>query len=118
MEEPNLLQPATFSPDGQYIYASRRSHDHWDIWRWRSDGSQETALTAPPGLRSGPVHSVAPTVSPDGRSILFLTNRQGPWELWIMNADGSNQRPFAPGALSGIQFDYDFAGARVADWGP
>ncbi len=36
VDAPNLLAAATYSPDGQYIYGSRRSHDHWDIWRWRA----------------------------------------------------------------------------------
>ncbi|MCO6453206.1 MAG: SH3 domain-containing protein [Caldilineales bacterium] len=111
------LGPAVLSPDGRYIYGSRLSADHWDIWRWNSDGSGETALTAPPGIRDRPIHSVAPTVSPDGRTVLFLTDRRGSWELWLMNADGSNQRPFAPTALANIEFRYDFSADRVADWG-
>jgi len=111
------LGPGVYSPDGQFIYTSRRSGDHWDIWRYRSDGSGEQALTAPPGIRDAPIHNVSPTLSPDGRSILFLTNRRGKWELWIMNSDGGNPRPFAPQALANIDFHYSFARERMADWG-
>ena len=111
------LSPGVYSPDGQFIYTSRRSGDHWDIWRYRADGSEPIALTAPPGIRDAPIHNVSPTISPDGRSILFLTNRRGKWELWIMNRDGANPRPFAPQALANIDFQYDFARERVADWG-
>ena len=111
------LGPGVYSPDGQFIYTSRRSGDHWDIWRYRSDGSSEQALTAPPGIRDAPIHNVSPTISPDGRSILFVTNRRGKWELWIMNSDGGNPRPFASQALANIDFHYSFARERMADWG-
>ena len=112
------LGPAVYSPDGQFIYVSRRSGDHWDIWRYRSDGGDGQALTAPPGLRDASVHNVSPALSPDGRSVLFLTNRRGKWELWVMNADGGNPRPFAPQTLRNIDFQYGFARERIADWGP
>lgn len=118
VEEPAFLGPAVYSPDGRFIYASRRSGDTWNIWRWRSDGSQPLALTTPPALRSGPVHNVAPAVSPDGRHIVFFTNRRGRWELWVMEADGSNQRPLSGQGLSDISFDYTFASERMIDWGP
>lgn len=114
---PGLLGPAQFSPDGRAIYGSRRSGDHWDIWRWQGDGGGAQALTAPPALRNRAVHAVAPVLSPDGRQVLFLSDRRGLWELWIMNADGGNPRPFAPAALAGITFHYDFADERVAAWG-
>lgn len=117
VELPALLGPAVFSPDGRFIYGSRRSGDHWDIWRWRADGSGELALTAPPALRDRPINAVAPSPSPDGRRILFLSDRRGPWELWIMDADGGNQRLLAPAALSVIEFRYDYADERMVDWG-
>ena len=112
------LSPGVYSPDGQFIYTSRRSGDHWDIWRYRADGSSPQALTAPPGIRDAAIHSVSPTLSPDGRSILFLTNRRGGvWEFWIMDSDGGNPRPFASQALANIDFNYGFARERMADWG-
>jgi len=49
--------------------------------------------------------------------VLFLSNRRGRWELWQMGPDGDNQQPFAPSALSGLHFQYDFNHERVADWG-
>ena len=114
---PGLLAAATYSADGQYIYGSRKSGDHWDIWRWKADGSQPQALTSPPLLRDHPINSVSPAPSPDGRSIVFLTDRQGKWELWVMNADGSNQRPLASEALASIAFRYDANNERMVDWG-
>lgn len=118
VQAPTLLGPAVYGSDGAFIYGIRRSHDHWDIWRWRADGSQPAALTAPPALRDRPISSVAPAVSPDGRSIAFLTDRRGQWELWVMDADGSNQRPLATEALSDVSFRYDFSSERMIDWGP
>jgi hypothetical protein len=117
VQAPNLLAAAQYSPDGRLIFGSRKSHDHWDIWRWLADGSQATALTAPPALRDRPINSVAPAVSPDGRSVAFLTDRTGQWELWVMNADGSNQRPLAPDAVAGIDFSYAAVNERMIDWG-
>ncbi len=114
---PGLVAASQYSPDGQFIYGSRRSHDHWDIWRWRADGSQATALTAPPALRDRAINNVSPAVSPDGRTLVFLTDRTGSWELWTMNADGSDQRPFAPDALAGVNFGYNFVTERMIDWG-
>ncbi len=116
VQQPNLLGPAVYSPDGRLIYASRRSHDHWDIWRWLADGGQATALTAPPGLGKAP-QNYAPEASPDGRHVAFFTNRQGKWELWVMNADGSNQRPLAADALAGVDFQVDLTADRMLDWG-
>lgn len=114
-EDTGLGSPA-YSRDGRFIYAGRRSGDHWDIWRWPADGGEPVALTAPPGLRDAPVHNVSPAVSPDGNTILFLTNRRGKWEFWLMNADGGNQRAFAPQALASIILEYNFNQERMASW--
>lgn len=122
---PTRILPSTLpqgavsiSPDGRYLFGSQRDGDSWNIWRWTADGGQATALTQPPAIRSAPVHNVAPGVSPDGRTLIFLSNRRGRWELWQMGLDGGNQRPFAPAALTGLNFQYDFNHERVADWGP
>jgi hypothetical protein len=118
VQTPPLLAPATYSPDGQFVYAARHAGNRWDLWRWRADGSQPMALTVPDPLAAQPASHVAPAVSPDGRTVVFLTNRYGPWQLWLMNSDGSNPRPLAPQALAGISFRYDFSADRVVDWGP
>ncbi len=105
-----------YSPDGRYIYVSRRDGDSWNIWRYNADGREPTPLTHTPGLRQRPIDNVAPAASSDGRFIVFLTDRNGPWQLWIMDSDGGNQRPFAPQALSNIEFQFDFSRARMTDW--
>ena len=117
VQERIMLGAPSYSPDGQYLFATRKVHDHWQIWRWRADGSEPVALTAPDPLGANAANNVAPTVSPDGRSVLFLTDRSGHWEMWVMNSDGANQRPLAPDALTGIPFRYDFNSDRTADWG-
>lgn len=115
---PPLLAPAIYSPDGQFIYAARSASGHWDLWRWRADGSAPTALTTSDPLASRPVNNVAPAVSPDGRSLAFLTDRNGSWQLWVMDSDGGNPRPLAPEDLAGVGLRYDFNSDRAVDWGP
>ncbi len=115
--EYGFLGAPVYSPDGAFIYVSRKDGDSWNIWRYRADGSQPLALTHPPLWRDRPVHNVAPAVSPDGRYVLFLTNRRGPWELWIMTQDGRDPHPFAPQALRAIHFQFDFGPSRMVDWG-
>lgn len=115
---PPLLAPAAPSPDGQFIFASRYAGNRWDLWRWRSDGSQPQALTAPDPLAAQAVNAVAPAVSPDGRSVVYLTDSSGAWQIWVMNSDGSNPRPLAPDALASIALRYDFSADRAVDWGP
>lgn len=111
------LGPVSYSPDGQFLFATRKQHDYWQIWRWRVDGSQPAALTVPDPLGVTSANNVAPVVSPDGKSVAFLTDRTGRWELWVMNNDGSNQRPLAPDALADVPFRYDFNSDRTVDWG-
>jgi Tol biopolymer transport system component len=112
---PNLGAPI-YSPDGQYIYISKKDGDNWDIWRYNADGSAPFALTHPPGLRDRPVNHVAPAVSPDGRHLLFLSDRNGFWQMWMMDSDGGHQRLFMPSILHDIQFQFDFGRARMIDW--
>ena len=117
VQEKVPLGPVSYSPDDQYLYATRHQHDHWQIWRWRIDGSQPTPLTVPDPLGVTTSNNVAPSISPDGKSVVFLTDRTGAWEMWVMNTDGSNQRPLAPDALAGVNFRYDFNSDRTVDWG-
>ena len=108
--------PPIYSPDGRFIYVSRKDGDSWNIWRYNADGSGPMALTHPPGLRDRPINNVAPAVSPDGRSIIFLSDRNGPWQVWIMNSDGRNQRLFLPHVFKNIKFEYEIGRARMFDW--
>ena len=111
------IGPVSYSPDGQWLFATRKQHDHWQITRWRVDGSQQTLLTVPDPLGVTTSNNVAPSVSPDGQSVVFLTDRTGAWQMWVMNQDGSDQRPLAPDALAGVNFRYDFNSDRTVDWG-
>lgn len=115
IERPGGIGPAVYSADGESLYAAVRAGDHWDIWRWRADGSGGVALTAPPALRREPIHSLAPALGPDGRTILFLSNRRGRWEVWQMNPDGSNQQPLT---VPGLDFTCEFANERPVGRGP
>ncbi len=117
VQAPPLLAPATYSPDGRFIYAARNAGNRWDLWRWRVDGSEPSALTASDPLAARQANNVAPALSPDSKSVVFLTDRGGRWELYVMDSDGSNQRLLASQALAGITFVYDFNGDRTVHWG-
>jgi Tol biopolymer transport system component len=97
VERLRLDYQPTWSPDGQWIaYTSSTLRPETDIYKIRSDGTEETKLTnhlAP---------DVQPTWSPDSSQIAFVSWRRDdpletflhPYEknIFIMNADGSNVR--------------------------
>lgn len=95
---PSDREPA-WSPDGQWIaYTSNIAGNKSDIYKIRSDGTEETQLTD----HAAP--DVQPAWSPDGRQIAFVSWRVSnpresylaPYEknIFIMNADGTNVRRF------------------------
>ena len=57
-----------------------------EIYKMKSDGSNQTRLTFNEASDTYPVWS------PDGRQIAFHSNRAGNDEIYVMNADGSSQR--------------------------
>lgn len=88
-----------WSPDGQWIaYTSSTLGGEIDIYKIRSDGTEETRLTNHKAPDS------QPTWSPDSRQIAFVSWREdGPEvrylspnekNIFIMNADGSQVRRF------------------------
>lgn len=60
------------------------SHDNYNIFRTRADGSEMQQLTFGSG------NNTVPTVSPDGETIVFVSNRSGKNQLWRMSRDGKN----------------------------
>ena len=117
-----------FSPDGRHIAISYYQHDHWEIHRLNTDGSERIRLTETPlrdivrqqieGQEPRSANNTAPAWSPDGSQIAFLSDRSGQWDIWVMNADGSEQRPlFTPETLAEITFDYKGVEERMLSWG-
>jgi len=63
---------SVFSPDGKTIaYMSIPSGGNIQIWTMNADGSNQTALYAPP---VGTLNAWFPEFSPDGKSIVFLVD--------------------------------------------
>ena len=111
------LHSPAWSPDGQHIVAQAYLHDRYDIVLLDAAGNIVKYLTAPATAIGRAPNNVAPAWSPDGRSILFLSDRDGAWKLYRMSADGTGQAPFLPGVLGKLDFSYDFAAERIANWG-
>lgn len=58
------------------------SHNNYNIWRMRADGTEKQQLTFGLG------NNTAPAISPDGNYIVFVSNRTGKSELWRMDTNG------------------------------
>ncbi len=98
--EPGFIHyDPVLSPDGAWIaYVSQMAGGD-EIFKVRSDGTQNTRLTS--NLWEWDKH---PSWSPDGSKIVFWSNREGRKQLYVMQSDGSQQQPLAP--------------SRFNDWDP
>lgn len=87
-----------FSPCGQYIWFNSVRTGLMQIWRMKTDGSEETQMTFDETRNSW-----FPHISPDGKNILFLTYKKGDLEpgqhlankqveLRIMSANGGDPK--------------------------
>lgn len=92
--EPGWLHydPAV-SPDGQWIAYVSNVTGNDEIFKIRSDGTENTRLTE--NLWEWDKH---PSWSPDGSRIVFWSNREGHPQLYVMNADGTNVTNLSAGA--------------------
>ena len=79
---------AVVSPDGQYLYFSRRTGtsdlnggvDDWSVVRRDvRSGAEETVLPDPggPGKHAFPIQYFRPALSPDGRRLVYATRFEG-----------------------------------------
>jgi len=84
---PQLEQPADWSPDGKRILFTRfYLAGGSDVFVIDVDGSPVRRLTRAPG------EDTAAAWSPDGSKIVFTSERTGRPQVFVMDADGSNQR--------------------------
>lgn len=70
---------------GKIVFHSERD-GNVEIYKMKSDGSNQTRLTLNEASDTYPVWS------PDGRQIAFHSDRDGNDEIYVMDADGRNQR--------------------------
>jgi Tol biopolymer transport system component len=96
----------TVSPDGKWIVFGRQTNGNMDIWRMKSDGTEETQLTFTPDWQEG-----APYFLSDNQTIIYRAwqrsvksefdrirretgeRNQTPMTIFTMNVDGSNVQP-------------------------
>ena len=65
---PGLDDGPEYSPDGHYIYFNSERSGWMQIWRMKTDGSEQTQMTPNDGHNNWFAH-----LSPDGRNLVFLT---------------------------------------------
>ncbi|MEQ1642148.1 MAG: winged helix-turn-helix domain-containing protein [Pyrinomonadaceae bacterium] len=59
---------------------------NYNLWRMRTDGSEDRQITFGMG------NNRQPAVSPDGRNIVYVSKAGGRQDLWIVDADGGEPR--------------------------
>ena len=85
-----------YSPDGKYIWFISTRTGLMQIWRMKTDGSEQTQITF------NDMNNWFGHVSPDGKKVVYLAYHVGHLspsehlpnmqvELWAMNSDGSDQ---------------------------
>ena len=81
------FEPAV-SADGQHIAFVSSRDGNAEVYRMKSDGSEQTRLT------SFQLDDWGPLWAPDGKTIAFLSNREQLDRIYLMAPDGSEQRRF------------------------
>lgn len=94
-DAPGLNDGPEYSPDGQHIWFNSVRTGLMQVWRMKTDGSEQTQITFDQARNSW-----FPHVSPDGKKVVFITYKKGDVspgdhpanrqvQLRLMNADGS-----------------------------
>ncbi len=81
------FEPAV-APDGSSIAFVSSRDGNAEVYRMKSDGSEQTRLT------NFMLDDWGPMWSPDSKTIGFLSNREQIDRIFLMGADGSEQRRF------------------------
>jgi TolB protein len=84
-----------WSPDGKWLAYSVIHDGEWEVFRIRSDGSDQQQLTEIPGGEGEETFTDwgnrNPAWSSDGSQIAFVSNLDRNDEIYVMEADGSGQ---------------------------
>ncbi|MGV3624136.1 MAG: TolB family protein [Archangium sp.] len=102
------------SSDGKWIaFVSSRDGDA-EIYRAKSDGSEQKRLTA------FHLDDLSPRISPDGKWIVFISNREQQDRLFLIRPDGRGTRRLHDDESTDTRFDAGTweAGEADAVWSP
>jgi serine/threonine-protein kinase len=80
-----IIETATVSPDGQWLYYDSDRSGNSDIWRQALSGGTPEQLTTDTASEFNPV------VSPDGREVAFHSFRTGNRDIFVMPASGGRE---------------------------
>jgi len=102
----------SWSPDGQWIAATRTDGQAGSIWLFKPDGTQLHQLTHPTTTFDSD-----PSWSPDGHWIAFdrFDGQSGPPSIWVVKPDGSALHQLIRGSFSTPAWSPD--GSRLAFFG-
>ena len=92
---------------GKIVFYSARDGNN-EIYKMKSDGSNQTRLTFNKASDTYPVWS------PDGRQIVFHSDRDGNEEIYVMDANGRNQRNLTRHPARDAFPDWHPDGERIA----
>lgn len=107
-DETGSFEPSV-SADGKWIaFVSSRDGDA-EIYRAKSDGSEQTRLTA------FHLDDLTPKISPDGKTIVFISNREAQDRLFIVKPDGRNTRRLHSDDVADARWDAGTWEAGEAD---
>lgn len=85
-KEGNSKSPGSFSPSGDFLYATLSIGGNSDIYRVSLAGSAVQKVAGGWGIE------VSPSLSPDGKSIAFVSNRSGSPQIYIKKIGSSDER--------------------------
>jgi TolB protein len=82
--QPNWVKSTSFDPAGESIVFTSNRDGNPEIYRMKTDGTEQANLT------QSPANDVLAKGSPDGALIVFTTDRDGNQEVYSMRIDGAN----------------------------
>ncbi len=104
----NSKSPGSFSPSGDFLYATLSVQGNSDIYRVSVTGSAVQKVAGGWGIE------VSPSVSPDGKSLAFVSNRSGSPQIYVKENDSSDERRVSQAGYYSTSPSWSPAGDRIA----
>jgi TolB protein len=104
----NSKSPGSFSPSGDFLYATLSVKGNSDIYRMSLTGSAVQKVAGGWGIE------VSPSVSPDGKSVAFVSNRSGSPQIYVKEIDSSDERRVSQAGNYSTSPSWSPAGDRIA----